>query len=312
MQSHPTKKAVRHRPFRRAVLRGLGILLPPLLTVVIFLWVGSTVNEKVLQPVTEGARDVLAWAMADIHEDLPADAEQSGQEFLVDGQRLRRVPNGEEFVPAKVYERVRRSLRGEAMPSTGEGIYQRYVEAVYLQPYVVVPVALAIFIFFMYLLGKFMAAGIGRVFWNLVERGIFRLPLVRNVYSSVKQVTDFMFNENEFEYTRIVAVEYPRKGIWSLGFVTGESMLQIRDAAHEPVVSVLIPSSPMPVTGYTITVRKSETVELDITLDQAFQFTISCGVVVPPQQLQAMFQDAVEQERRADQRGTMLASADKS
>ena len=68
--------------------------------------------------------------------------------------------------------------------------------------------------------------------------------------------------------------------------VTGESLLDIRSAANESVLSVLIPTSPMPVTGYTITVLKSETIDLNISIDQAFQFIVSCGVVVPPQQLQ--------------------------
>ena len=108
---------------------------------------------------------------------------------------------------------------------------------------------------------------------------------MRNVYSSVKQVTDFMFSEQEIEYTRVIAIEYPRKGIWSLGLVTGESMADIGAAANEPVLSVLIPTSPMPFTGYTINVKRSEAVDLDITLDQAFQFIVSCGVVVPPQQI---------------------------
>jgi uncharacterized membrane protein len=62
-------------------------------------------------------------------------------------------------------------------------------------------------------------------------------------------------------------------------------MAEIRTAAHEPVMSVLIPTSPMPFTGFTITVKKSETIDLDITVDQAFQFVISCGVVVPPKQI---------------------------
>ena len=88
------------------------------------------------------------------------------------------------------------------------------------------------------------------------------------------------------QYSRVVAVEYPRKGIWSLGLVTGESMLDIRSAANEPILSVLIPTSPMPVTGYTVTIRKSEALDLNITIDQAFQFIVSCGVVIPPQQLQ--------------------------
>ena len=62
-------------------------------------------------------------------------------------------------------------------------------------------------------------------------------------------------------------------------------MLDIRCAANEPVLSILIPTSPMPFTGFTMTVKRSETIDLNITIDQAFQFIISCGVVVPPQQL---------------------------
>jgi len=110
------------------------------------------------------------------------------------------------------------------------------------------------------------------------------LPVIRNVYSSVKQVTDFMFSEREIEYTRVVAVEYPRRGIWTVAMVTGESLLDIRGAANEPVLSVLIPTSPMPFTGFTVTIKKSETIDLNITIDQAFQFIVSCGVVVPPEQ----------------------------
>jgi uncharacterized membrane protein len=175
---------------------------------------------------------------------------------------------------------------GDPPPETAKGYYRRYVDLKYLQPIPTVLLFLALFVLLLYLLGKFMAAGIGRVFVGLFERGIHRLPLVRNVYSSVKQVSDFLFTEREIEYTRVIAVEYPRKGIWSLGLVTGESMADIRSAANEPVLSVLIPTSPMPVTGYTVTVRKSETIDLNVTIEQAFQFIISCGVVVPPRELQ--------------------------
>jgi uncharacterized membrane protein len=171
----------------------------------------------------------------------------------------------------------------------GDAFYRRYVEIRWLGPATVIPMFLAIFIICLYLLGKFMAAGIGRLFVRSFEQFIERLPLIRNVYSSVKQVSDFLFTERELvEYTRVVAVEYPRKGIFSLGLVTGESMLNIREAANEPVLSVLMPTSPMPVTGFTVTVRKSQTLDLDITIEQAFQFIISCGVVIPAHQVQEM------------------------
>jgi uncharacterized membrane protein len=188
------------------------------------------------------------------------------------------------------------------MPQTGWAVYQEYVELRYLPPYVVVPLFAAFFVLVLYLLGKFIAAGIGRFAVHQFERIINRLPLIRNVYSSVKQVSDFFFTEREVEYTKVVAVEYPRKGIWSLGMVTGESMLDIQSAANEPVLSLLIPTSPMPMTGYTITVLKSETIDLNISIDQAFQFIVSCGVVVPPSQVVGLSEEERAEIRAAEQR----------
>ena len=144
-----------------------------------------------------------------------------------------------------------------------------------------------------------MAAGIGGIFTNLFERLLLRLPGVRAVYAAVKQVSDFFFSERDIQFTRIVAVEYPRKGVWSMGFVTSESLAAIRDAASEPVLAVLIPYSPLPVTGCTITVRKSECVDLNITFDQACQFIVSCGVVVPSLQVRRWQQ----KEERGEGRG---------
>ena len=164
---------------------------------------------------------------------------------------------------------------------TGRAFYHRYVELKYLKPHVLLPVFFTFFVLLLYLLGRFLAYGIGRVVYNAMEVTISQLPLIRVVYTSVKQVTDFVFSESETEFTRVVAVEYPRRGIWSLGFVTGGSLHSVAAAASEPVLSVLVPTSPMPATGFTITVRKSETIDLDITVDQAFQFIVSCGVVVP-------------------------------
>ncbi len=125
-------------------------------------------------------------------------------------------------------------------------------------------------------------AGVGRIVVTGFDTLIDRLPLVRNVYSAVKQVTDLVFSEQEFQFNRVVAVQYPREGIWSLGFVVGDSLLEIRAAANEPVVAVLMPTSPMPATGFIITVRKSEILDLNISLDEAIQFIVSCGVVAPP------------------------------
>jgi len=213
-------------PFRASVVRGLGVVMPPLLTIVIFLWVGSTVQTKVLQPVTGWTRD-------------------------------------------------------------------------FLHPWLAIPCFLSLFLLLLYLLGKFIAASIGRFFWGLFERAVGQVPLVSNVYGAVKQVSDLFLQEHELEYSRIVAVEWPRKGIWSVALVTGESMVDIEAAANEPVLSVLIPNSPAPITGFTLTVKKSETIDLNISLDQAIQFIVSCGVVVPPGQVRKVAAKEDEPEQLA-------------
>jgi len=274
------------RPFRRVVLRGLGVLLPPLLTVVIFIWVGNTIVEYLLEPLEGAAR----WGIAKLNQDqikegLQVDPETGLAEYQ--GREYRQTEDGK-FVPKDVYDRVDVSRDDKPMPRSAKAVYRAYVDDKILKRRYVVPIFLCAFVLILYLLGDFLAAGVGKFFWVRFEQGIHQLPLVRNVYSSVKQVTDFLFSESEVEYTRVVAIEYPRKGIWSLAMVTGESMLDIRSAANEPVLSVLVPTSPMPFTGFTVTVRKSETVDLNITIDQAFQFIVSCGVVVPSQQLQAI------------------------
>ena len=279
MQPKPptvTDKKVRaQHPFRRAVLRGLGVVLPPLLTVVVFIWAWTLIGQYVLGPV-EG---VASWALIrwewDVRRERPSEAEIEDYHQLAT----------REWIPQHVYERVTENP-GSERPVTAHEYYRRYVRIQYLQPWMVIPVFLLVFISILYLVGKLLAAGVGRLMWLSFEGLIHRLPIIRNVYSSVKQVTDFVFSEQAIEFNRVVAVEYPRKGIWSIGFVTGESLLDIRSAVNEPVLSLLMPTSPLPMTGFTITVRKSETIDLDITIDQAVQYMVSCGVVVPLRQMQ--------------------------
>jgi uncharacterized membrane protein len=272
--------------FRAAVVRGLGAFLPPLLTVLILIWVINTTKLYVIEPLTYAAREGLVWVMADIHYDLPQ-AKPTDQTVYADGYVYRRLHNGA-FIPEYVYDRVQKSPGSESMPATGEDVYRRYVELTVLRPYYAVPLFLALFILLLYLLGKFMTVDVGGYFVHLLESGIRRLPLVRNVYSAAKQISDFIFSDREFEFTRIVAVEFPRKGTWQLGFVTGEGLPEVRSAIAEPTLTVLVPYSPLPITGCTITVRKSECIDLNITFDQACEYVVSCGVVVPSMRLDKM------------------------
>jgi len=286
--SHQIAGAVRlgAYPFRAAVLRGLGIVLPPLITIVIFLWIVSSVNQYVIRPVNLGARDLLIRAIAEIRpENDLAPESRARLNPTIDGIVFHRLDNGT-FVPKHVYDAVAAQAGDGLVPGNGHDLYAQYVELKYLRPYLMIPFTLCLFILALYLLGKFLAAGIGRIFLDLFEATVVRIPLVRNVYSAVKQVSDFLLTEREVPNSRVVAIEYPRKGMWQMAMVTSEGMEDIEAAAHEPVLSVFVPCSPMPMTGFTVTVKKSETLELDLTMDQAIQFIVSCGVVIPRSQLE--------------------------
>ncbi len=281
------KKDGKPRPFRRAVLAGLGVLLPPLLTLALFLWAWSLVESYVLDPVDWAARSTVVAFIADVHEESPkkiTSSEIGNSEVktgVIDGTDFVQLSTTQ-WIPRQIYQSVK-SDPGDTdlSQANANDVYLRYVRLNYLKRPVVIVVFLCLFVIVLYVLGKFLAAGIGRITLRLFERVINHVPIIRNVYSSVKQVTDFLFTEREMEFNRVVAVQYPSQGIWSIGFVTGESMQSLHDSIGEPVLSVLMPTSPMPATGFTITVPKSRTIDLGITVDQAIQFVVSCGVVVP-------------------------------
>ncbi|MFC1757285.1 DUF502 domain-containing protein [Planctomycetota bacterium] len=282
-QTEKLRKAKRRTgTFRRAVLRGLGVVLPPLLTFMILIWLFGTLQNYILKPVESASKTAIGWMIDDTRQtaDIPAD---EADQYVA-------VMNGRS-IPKKVYDAVERNPGEKQLSSMSvRDFHDHYIKISYLNRFIVLPLFLCLFVLMLYFLGRFLAYEVGRVFYLTLERTITQVPIIRTVYSSVKQVTDFVFKDSDgdgvVDFNRVVAVEYPRSGIWSIGFVTGDSMLSIREAANEPVVSILIPTSPMPATGYTITVRKSETVDMDITVDQAFQFIVSCGVVIPIPQLQ--------------------------
>jgi len=265
----------RNNPFRGAMLRGLAVLFPPLATLLIILWAISTTKTYFIVPVTNWAREGLVWALADVRKQYPDEASAA---------LYHRLENGE-VIPRKVYQDVMESPGAPPPPATGIDYYRRYVDLNFLQPYFSIPFFLAVLALLLYFLGKFMAAGIGRFFGNSFDHLMLGVPGVRAVYSAAKQVSDFVFSERNLQVTRIVAVEYPRKGTWAMGFVTGEGLAAIHNNVEEPVLTVLIPYSPLPLTGGTVVVRKSECIDLNVTFDQACQFIISCGVVAPPSQL---------------------------
>jgi len=133
------------------------------------------------------------------------------------------------------------------------------------------------------IVGALLASVVGRTLWRMVEKFIMNTPFLRRVYPYIKQITDFVLTQEEKKkmFSRVVAVEYPRKGIWSMGFVTGSGLEGVVDNVKKEFLTVLIPTSPTPFTGFVIMVPKKQTIELDMTMEEALRFAVSAGVITP-------------------------------
>jgi uncharacterized membrane protein len=133
-----------------------------------------------------------------------------------------------------------------------------------------------------YIFGRFVASMIGRYVWQTIERATSRLPVVKQIYPAVKQVTDYLLSpKHKGQFSRVVAVEYPRRGCWSLGLVTGAGIRTVHQEAGGDMLTIFVPSSPTPFTGYTVIVRRSEVLDLPISIDEALRFIMSGGVILP-------------------------------
>src|SRR3984957_20619798 len=306
-------------------LKGLAIVLPPILTLVILVWIGQMIYSYVVSPITTGVRFVIAEVVDKSRptldlvpapefsplpycgneyriapqavQDLRAQSEAARRAAPANGQKqdptslsaladVAYVPFGERSVPYLDFAEVAARMRPNDWPATSTGLYMELVTIRYFKSLgSLSALATALSIIGLYFLGRFVTARMGQWVVNRFETLVLaRVPIISSVYSSVKQVTDFFFSERPIAYNRVVAVEFPRRGVWTIGFAMGESLVEMTLAAGEQMISVMIPAAPMPMTGWVVTVPKSAIIDLNMTLDQAFQYFLSCGVLVPEHQ----------------------------
>jgi uncharacterized membrane protein len=108
-----------------------------------------------------------------------------------------------------------------------------------------------------------------------------RIPIVRSIYSSVKQVSDTLFSENGNAFRQALLVQWPREGVWTIGFLTGLPGGDVVNHLVGDYLSVYVPTTPNPTGGYFVMLKKSECIELKMSVDEALTYVISMGVVVP-------------------------------
>jgi len=247
--------------FRRFFLRGLATLLPTVLTIVLLFKCYEFIQENISVHLTEGVIHIVLLVTDDYPQlDDPVDYNAYKAEYKLD-----KLDKTEEGV---VKESVLREIRLWKMRQNWKH-----------GPWSVVGFILAIIL--VYIVGRLLASFIGHKVWQLFEATVQRIPGFKQVYPYIKQVTDYLFGENKVEFSRVVAVPYPRKGLWSLGLVTGAGFRSMHETAGDEFLTVFIPSSPTPVTGYVIHVKKDEVIDVPITIEEALRFTVSGGVIVP-------------------------------
>ena len=251
--------------FKRFFIRGLAIVMPTILTVWIIIAAYNFLDNTIAEPINQGIRNlVLRFTNVPVVKD---------SEITAHGEKLSRENQFayREWLNAghnaRYYEVRREKLKYQWQTS----------------PYPLDLIGVAFVVIIIYLAGGLLGSFIGNQIYYRGERMLQRVPLIRSVYPAVKQLTDYFFGgdkDRKKKFQRVVAVEYPRKGMWSIGLVTGGSWDVVDRMAGKRCITVYLPSTPMG-TGYAVIVPADEIINLPITIDEALKRILSGGVLGP-------------------------------
>jgi uncharacterized membrane protein len=119
---------------------------------------------------------------------------------------------------------------------------------------------------------------IGKRFISIGERIIARIPMVKAIYHSIKQIAEAIFSTEDKGFRRVVLIEYPRKGVFAMAFVTGITRGEVQEKTDKKVLNVFVPTTPNPTSGFYLMVPEDEVTELSITPEEAFRLIVSGGM----------------------------------
>ncbi|MDR0393038.1 MAG: DUF502 domain-containing protein [Puniceicoccales bacterium] len=143
-------------------------------------------------------------------------------------------------------------------------------------------ISVGIVILFIACFGWFSQYFLGKCFLKFTERLISNVPFINSVYKTVKQLVDTLAQDKKTLFQKAVLVEFPRKGLYSVGFLTSDSKGEIQEKTSEEVYCVFVPTTPNPTTGFLIMVPKEHIITLDMSIGDAMKIIISGGAIVPP------------------------------
>ena len=257
------------RRFKGYFLHGLAVMLPSILTIWLFIWGYTFIQENISVHINKGLVYIIALAANKSVEVNEKDV----RAYLLEVKPELKDNEAELEMRSKLPDNIRKAR----IQKLERDLAKTWVNG---------PGSIAGFLIAVIgvcILGAILASYVGKSLWRMAENFIMNTPLLRRVYPYVKQITDFLLTQEEQKklFTRVVAVEYPREGIWSVGLVTGSGLKKVVNTVKLDFVTVIIPTSPTPFTGFVITVPKSQTIDLDMTIEEAFRFIVSGGVITP-------------------------------
>lgn len=132
------------------------------------------------------------------------------------------------------------------------------------------------------LIGALTAGFLGRAARNLIEGILNRLPVIRSLYSAIKQIMETVLANKSSAFRECVLIEYPRKGIWTLGFITGTTRGEVQDVTADNVINVFVPTTPNPTSGFLLFVPERDIIRLQMPIEDGLKLVISGGIVTPP------------------------------
>ena len=141
---------------------------------------------------------------------------------------------------------------------------------------------LLILILTLLFIGMLTTGYIGKFFVRLWERVIKKMPVISSIYSLLKQIFETFLSQKSRSFNEVVVVEYPRKGLWSIAFISNnETGGEIVDATGQKLMSIFVPTTPNPTSGFLIFVPEKDVIKLNMSVEDGIKYVISCGIVTP-------------------------------
>ena len=264
--------------FRTFFLKGLGILLPSLITLALLVWAFNFLRTNIAGPINGAVRTAVIHAAPQFGSYDDREPDNLPGWYRVTPQELAAAAGGESEL-AELSDARRAALRSDVRADSFREYWSShwYLEGI----------GFAVAVIAVYLAGVFVGNYVGRRAYQRLESFLVRIPVIKQVYPNVKQIIDFLIGNEDHAMPasgKVVLIEWPRKDVWTVGLMTGSSMQAVEQLTGGESVTIFIPNSPTPFTGFTINIAKSEVRELDLSMDEAIRFVVSGGVLVPERQ----------------------------